>query len=824
MANMVSPDKSFHLFEDIEMGAEPEHKIDAKSFLTNLIGPTQKTASVKSIFPSCNNEETVDHDTLDMDDENMDETTCYGGIVGKDAVKELTNQISAKMEDQASQIMDTDSTLWHTVENRKVSDRLERDINSENVKVNAEHVEITANETIAMEQTKCYGGILNKPDPAGGLTIQANIVEHNIASVDQTHIMEKTKSLGGVMNESLTKESQGQKDQIRCNETFAMEETKCHGGILNKTNITKETYSSNLSLSNEPFEMEETKCLTGLIHKNKTKKLASEMQTDGTKVYQNLNMEETRCHGGILNKSNFTKDRRENELSPSNQILEMEETKCLTGLINRNITKELTSQLKADKTRLDQNLDMEETKCQGGILNRSGVSKDLGKEVLLGTQTGNQTYFSDETCLTEYKKDNDSTNPILSLEKNSCELVDENVEREINVKQIAPEITFNDIRGNEAVTMEETSCKVGLINNTDSTRELNNQTKSVSENVKSNLDSANTMSGMEETKCIGGIMNEGMTKVNENENAELEKTTVYQSNDVEETKCQGGILDRSSCAKESYYNPYSTHQTVEMEETKCLTGLIKRNTQDITSLTQVNELAANQTVTMEETRCVGGMINRNTPVETDNLVAPPETTMNQTVMMEETKCVGGTNVIESKEVDTDGSKERTINQTLSMEITSCVKEIVTGAKEGTDTTHSAVLEDDKSTHKYLTEDKLDSATKRAVQEQPDADNDTEITFKKSSRETGSNFADDFTKETTQTYTKLQKLKEMLILSKKKTPTHLKRPAEPKMEAKLDQGLSVDSPNVHAADIGSPAHKKKKLFNTASDDYNSSIGM
>ena len=95
--------------------------------------------------------------------------------------------------------------------------------------------------------------------------------------------------------------------------------------------------------------------------------------------------------------------------------------------------------------------------------------------------------------------------------------------------------------------------------------------------------------------------------------------------------------------------------------------------------------------------------------------------------------------------------------------------------------------------------------------------DNEISFKKSPKEQN-NSGDEVTRDITQAHTRqFQKLKELLILSKKKTPSHLKRPAEPtssvihssqKLMGRESQGSSLE--------MRSPAHKKKRLFNNDED--------
>ena len=95
--------------------------------------------------------------------------------------------------------------------------------------------------------------------------------------------------------------------------------------------------------------------------------------------------------------------------------------------------------------------------------------------------------------------------------------------------------------------------------------------------------------------------------------------------------------------------------------------------------------------------------------------------------------------------------------------------------------------------------------------------DNEISFKKSPKEQY-NSGDEVTRDVTQSHTRqFQKLKELLILSKKKTPSHLKRPAEPTSSVShSSQKLMGRESQVSSLEMRSPAHKKKRLFNNDED--------
>ena len=95
--------------------------------------------------------------------------------------------------------------------------------------------------------------------------------------------------------------------------------------------------------------------------------------------------------------------------------------------------------------------------------------------------------------------------------------------------------------------------------------------------------------------------------------------------------------------------------------------------------------------------------------------------------------------------------------------------------------------------------------------------DNEISFKKSPKEQN-NSGDEITRDVTQSHTRqFQKLKELLILSKKKTPSHLKRPAEPTSSGiHSSQKLMGRDSEVSSLEMRSPAHKKKRLFNNDED--------
>ena len=896
--NLVYPEKPHHLFDENDFSFEP--KIDAKSFLTNLLGPKQNSKGKNS------SEELIICETNNSFEDSMDETTCYGGIVGKDAVKELTNQITAKMKGQDTQTKSL-STERRPFGDINILDGIDKENYTRSVTQNIQDSEVTTTQTFVMEETNCLGGLLNK---SGSARNNRNLSFHEtekLSPTNQTIKMEETTCVGGLLNKTLTKEPVCKRlsdETTKVFQSLDMDETKCQGGILNKTNFTAEFGQLHLSAVQHAIDMEETKCLTGSVNKT--------VNIEAVSLYESKPDESF----------NREKPDHTDETKVYRYGLEMEETKCLTGLINKTITSELT-----DLTKLDTPLKMDETVCQsvstekiidkesmihtlpaatinnvGETLKKSdmysslqesgierhvsptvtsAVERESGKEVPakvpadkeitlkspvamketkscdnIANKSASSSIYADQTQ-SDLKSDSHTPNQTLLMEETKCVggIMNKTITKDLNKTQADMTKVYQNFE------MEETKCQGGILNKTNATNEIQ---------------MANNTVEMEQTKCLGGIMNKTITK-ELSVKPHSDVTKVYQNFDMEETNCQGGILNKTNAASELKM----ANKTVEMEETTYLNNEVQENAMSKAQLNDTDsnkdidsgeitfnfksglsilknnkenmgdKTIGNQTVLMEETKCVGGLLNKSSAKnhyhERDHVraVSPLETTVNHTVLMEETKCFGGL-----KSDETTGSfakvrNDRTVNLTSAMEITSIDTQNIVDI--GTDESNVIENGDSQQTHKNMdiseavqdtnkySERAIEMKAGNVKSERPvcrfnentvsigdksellksdfgnmDQDDGDEMRLKRSSGETDSNFPEEITREATQSQARLQKLRDMLILSKKKTPTHFKRPAEPKTDINVNQGL-IDGPRLCPEEMRSPAHKKKRLF-------------
>ena len=849
----IIPEKPFHLFDANDIEFEP--KKDAKSFLTNLFGPKQSTTGEKF---SENNISGVNDNSFE---DSMDETTCYGGIVGKDAVKELTNQITAKMDGQDTRTKRS-STERQPFGDISISDGIDKENDSRNPSKVFQDPEVTTNQTLVMEETKCLGSVLNKSGSAAHIRNFTFHENENLSPANQTLKMEEMAFVGGFMNKALTKEPESKRlsdETTKVFQSLDMDETKCQGGILNKTNFTAEFGQLNLSRTQQGIDMEETKCLTGLINRtvnkesgtlherkpNESFKMENPDHSDETKVYQ------------------------------SGQ--DMEETKCVTGLINKTVTNEHTDRTISETTI------KEEESLRVGIERHDSpiVTKDIGKksgnEVQANTLTKNDMTLNDPTAMDETKCNGNTVNKssstlafqgqaqfdlkpnqTLSIEETKFVggITNKSLTNDLNITQA----NMTKVYQNE---MEETKCHGGILDRTNATSEVKVSNKTIE---------------IQETKCLGGIMSKTSTEeLGIKPHSDL--TKVYQNFDMEETKCQGGVLNQTNVAHElkmanktdefeeaasSQENPVCKAQLNDNNEATDSGEITFNFKSGLSNLkdnkeNNGNKTFGNQSVLMEETKCIGGLLNKRSA--TDRLerdcvkaVSGFETTLNHTMLMEETKCLGGFKGNETREIFSKAKDDRTVNLTSAMEITSCVdshnNEIGVGIEnsdkqssiETMDTSEAALgtrklsertvemdignVENESPVCKFdeVTNESenarnvLDKETtvgmvdndksKLFKQGLETMDEDDEVGLKRDSGETDSNFSDEVTRETTQSLARLQKLRDKLILSKKKTPTHFKRPAEPKTD--ISHGYT-GGPSLHPEEMRSPAHKKKKLF-------------
>ena len=766
--NIVLPEAPVYLSDSNDF--EFEQKKDAKSFLSNLFGPklstTGKTIS-EEIAPNVNDNSTED---------SMDETTCYGGIVGKDAVKELTNQITAKMDGQDKQI-----------KRQPFGD------------IPIQDPEVTTNQTLVMEETKCVGDILNK---SGSVAHNRNFSFHekeNLSPANQTLKMEETACIGGLMNQTLSQRVESKRLSDEATKIFQfndMDETKCQGGILNKTNFTADFGQLNISRTQYGADMEETKCLTGFINRTVNEE---PVISDGRKLNEYLKTEKL-------------DNLYETKVYQSGQ--DMEETKCVTELINKTATNE-----HENRTKLNTTVKEEEQVVQSDHMDKETESPSV--PVVTVNKTEDQAQIDLQPHL-------HSPNHTPSMEETKCVggITNKSILRDVNLSQA-------DMTKACPTEMEETKCHGGILNRTGAASEL----KTVE---------------MVETKFVGGIMNKTCAEeLCLKPNPDL--TKVYQNFDMEETKSQGGILNQTNVEKE-----LKMANKTEFDESACRAQLDDNNEDndsgeitfnfksDLPKDNEGNKIFGNQSMPMKETKCIGKLLNKGDCLERDGAkaVSAHEPTVHHTVLMEETKCLGGLKGGETREITIKYGNDKTV-LTSSMEMTRCgdsLNNIDTGIGtqnrdrqslfETMDTSEVAVgipkdsernIEMDtgnveNENHVGRLDEMASSVLNR---ESPGIDNNDESKLFQQGMEEmdqdneidkdsgDANFPEETTRETTQSLARLQKLRGMLIMSKKKTPTHFKRPAEPKTD--------ISSPRLYPEEIRSPAHKKKKLFDNPMAD-------
>ena len=679
----------FHLFDsDVDIGADKnlgqDRKMDAKSFLTNLFGPKQdNTVTSTSLFPSYNNnEERMDDDGSDA--ENMDETTCCGGIEGKDAVRDLTSQIAAKLERHDNQ----------TMEETRCLGIMNQGINKE-LTSNEPYNDITCSKIVGMEETACLGDIMNKTVPKevsnqwqnkenSDYQIDSRVnknklkmltgdrKDHEITS-SQNVAMEETQCVGNIIKEFATQELSNkiQSDDITIHKMLPMDETACIGNYsknciieskYHNDAVSSETESANKvliasHLGNQTLVMEETKCVGGIVDEISTKELNTEnlahqlatskslpiektkyaSMTEGVTANQSTVLVETKCVGGITERSHTKQlfmDKQSSELK-ADQSEVSTATNPVPDSKEKISSNDLTNKTLSDKSNNTLNHAVEDIKNQGEVL-RKDHSKEITLPVSLGEMTANQS---------------------IAVDERKCQ--GDNLNKTNITKDFTKSVPVNMQMVNQSYGMEETKCLGGILNKS--------KVQDLPVHVPSSEITATQTVSMEETTCIGGMINKTITK-----DLIIQENTINQTVIMEETKCLGGMINKT-ITKDLTVQENTRNQTEMMEETKCLTGMINGNiTKDLTSLAAPQENTVDHTVLMEETKCLGS-INKNITKNLACLAPPQENTVNQTVQMEETKCLGGINKNITKDIASLAApQENTVNQTILMEETKCL--------------------------------------------------------------------------------------------------------------------------------------------------------
>ena len=654
---------TFHLFGnemDLDKNSEQEkeNKIDAKSFLTNLFGPKQdSTVTSTSLYSQGDR---MDANNLDV--ENMEETTCYGGMVGKDAVKDLTIQITAQMEKHDQQTMEETRCLGGIMSQDNTLQLTSKELYNDTV----------ADRTVGMEETACLGRIMNRTKAAnqeieeatalqtgskGTRMLNDEQTDHEITTIRNVP-MEETQCLGDILKEGDTKElyNKGQSSDTTVHKIITMEETECIDSISNRNstfqnrestyqrkNFSNDTNNRILSDKNISLNpLESIKHQDIVLEQDISNEIDKTIPISEITANQTVAMDVTKCQGGIVNNTNITRD------FTKNMSYAMEETNCYGGILNQNNDQDLSVQIPANKMAASQSELMKGTETIEDKRSKR-LAKDLTGHVMPPQEcTINQTVMMEETnCVSNmiHKNATRDLNNILSDQDNAV---------------------------NQIVTMDATKSANGMINE--------NVTKDLTSVRQAHDNTVNQTVIMEETKCLGGMINKNVTK-DLTSLRQAHDNTVNQTVIMEEIKCLGGMINKNvtkdlTSLRQAHDN--TVNQTVLMEETKCLGGMINKNvTKDLTSLRQAHDNTVNQTVLMEETKCLGGMINKNVTKDLTNQIEAHENTVSHTVLMEVTKCVGGfidtVNNTNNDSGHLETPQEKTVNQTVMIEETGCLE-------------------------------------------------------------------------------------------------------------------------------------------------------
>ena len=706
---------TFHLFGnemDLDKNSEQEkeNKIDAKSFLTNLFGPKQdSTVTSTSLY----SQDRMDANNLDV--ENMEETTCYGGMVGKDAVKDLTIQITAEMEKHDQHTMEETRCLGGIVSQDNTLRLTGKELYNDTV----------ADRAVGMEETACLGGIINRTKVANQQIEEATALQtgckgtrmlndeqtdHEINTIRNVP-MEETQCLGDTLKEGDTKElyNKGQSSDTTIHKIITMEETECIGSISNRNStfqnrestyqrknfsndISNRILSDKLNTSLNPSIKHQDIVLEQDISNEINKTIPiSEITAN-----QTVAMDETKCQGGIVNNTNITRD------FTKNVSYSMEETNCFGGILNQNNDQDLSVQIPANKMAASQSELMKGKETIEDERSKR-LTKDLTGLVMPPQEpTINQTVMMEETNCVSNMIHKNTTRDISNLlsdqdyavkqivtideTKSANGIINENVTKDLTSLRQAHENTIN-----QTVMMEETKCLGGMINK--------NVTKDLASLRQAHDNTVNQTVMMEETKCLGEMINKNVSK-DLTSLRQGHDNTVNQAVMMEETKCLGGMINKNVTAELTSLlqaKNNTGNKTIAMDETKCVGGMINENvTKDLTSLRQAHDNTVNQTVMMEETKCLGGMINKNVTKDFTNQIKAHENTVNQTVMMEETKCLGG---MINKNVTKDltnqiGAHDNTVSHTVLMEVTKCVGGFIdTGNNTTNESSHLETLQE-----------------------------------------------------------------------------------------------------------------------------------
>ncbi|XP_045161177.2 uncharacterized protein LOC123526196 isoform X2 [Mercenaria mercenaria] len=777
----------------VKKNKEPQASVDSRMFLQSLFGGNSK-----------NTEETK-HDI-----EEMEETACIDGIV---------TQV-----DKGD--MNRNSGAFSVGRNDDVT----RYFNTEDV-------------TVGIEETKCVGGIVN--EVMGVSHSDEADKENSVHLANRTVHMEETRPVGGILKggglnttvQTGLRMQQGYNSGINAEDNVTrcfkmeedaddgIEETKCVGGILSK---------AGKNVENSIVESQIGRTSLGRAPSNKLSADKTRISVEDKEIRTPSPMEVTAQ--GVASINNFTPEATIN-FNVSNMQDNMEETKAIGGIINKTVSVMRNEQITESdgKYRMDtgnQTVTMEETVALGKILDTSknGLDQSVNKSIVESQQLVDSTTVMEET------------KPVGGILK-----INQSIHEKFNLSRQQEEKM--EVTKNITVPMEETKAIGGFLEKSKVETLL---TPCADEAVSNKT--LNVSVAMEETKALGGLLDKTVPKAvveNSSDNDFVDKTVDY-TVAMDETKSVGRILERTnigqipSNSKDDSCSNKTLNQTVPVEETKSVRGILNKTADRTMCFDEVKtdwlseDLKSdssgkaadgtavqehNKTVGIEETKCVGGILSSDMEMmkgKFENMYnhANDDDTGNKTVIepviMEETRCV--TNVVnkDTSELNTGAKVKSDKNYKLQSQIKISDKE---------ESKSEVCMESDFNVKNKEIEGENKTCSDKDVESNSnDVEIDDEITFKVSNKR---NFDEckgeilDKNEEKTKDFTQsnLAKLKEMLILSKRKTAAHLRQGdiRTPSKFSPLFPGSAPESSSKASCssklDLGvtrSPVHKRQRL--------------
>lgn len=668
----------------------------------------------------------------------------------------------------------------------------------------------TEDVTVGIEETKCIGGIV----------VEGHHMDHDkensIRFANQTLNMEETQPVGGILKAGNTASQSGLRMQQGYNTTIiaeenvtrcfnmeedaddGLEETKCVGGILNKVDksnydhsVTSKCVSDNLSATRDLVESKNFEEKTGEnflsnIKTDKNRKLSEDITVNFNVTGMQDKIEETRTVGGFLDKT-------------------------LDVTRNKQQEHEARSFISGKKDSVNNTVAMEETVPLGKILDSGHSRSDFDQSLFKMSLTPAEQFVRSVTT-SESKQ-------VQGIWRESTDELNTSGSRREEME----------ITKNLTVPMEITKPVGGFLD------------KSRSSGEETGPDNSLNFSVMEETKAVGGILGIHKTTIDNRTDIDKVDKTIDYTVEMEETRATGRILEKTNSEVDGFgekptSNTKIADEPLPVEKMQTVGGNLNNTLDRTVFFDNVNTnwlledlkpksigkaadgTAAdgiNKSVGIEETNCLGGILTTDIEMIKENSESiynhahaseNNKTTM-ETVLMEETRCV-------TKETTCELSQKQ-VNEHLNNQPELYQSGTGNALKVAQGESVLSVNSNENETGKTAANKEFDSG---------DLIVDDEITLKFSNKrnfEECSGETQDKGQEKTReiTQTGLAKLKEMLILSKRKTAPSL-RQGDIRTPSKFSPlfpgsapGSTVKSTSCSKLNLGeirSPVHKRQRL--------------